>query len=204
MTTDLSIECFQPLISWTRANEQSIIPQPGKLHISKGGQRLEIPRLRTEDAGEYHCVAQNEVGLASDMVSVDILGTDRLKNIDDSIDQHSVPPSISRDTIELNPRLPLGRTLTLFCDAIGKPNPQISWSKNGSPLNADRPRIVFGDGNKFVQIENISLADRGVHRCEATNRAGNDSVEYRVDVFQVRWGYGIVNRILPYCISHLK
>lgn len=75
----------QPVISWSM-HEQTIIPSPGRVHISKGGQRLileylvlfcfrlEIPRLRSEDAGEYYCVAQNEVGSASDFVAVEIIG----------------------------------------------------------------------------------------------------------------------------------
>ena len=37
--------------------------------------RLEIPRLKKEDAGEYYCVAQNEVGSTSDFVTVEIIGS---------------------------------------------------------------------------------------------------------------------------------
>uniref|UniRef100_A0A183BU16 Hemicentin-1 n=1 Tax=Globodera pallida TaxID=36090 RepID=A0A183BU16_GLOPA len=156
----------EPVTSWS-LREQTLLPTAGKLHISKGAQRLEIARLRIDDAGDYYCIAQNEVGSATDFVSVDIL----------------VPPSISRESAELNPRLPLGRSLTLFCDVIGKPPPSISWTKNGTNFRGGE-NVQLGEGNRSLHIQNISLTDRGVYRCEATNRAGNDSVEYRLDVFQ--------------------
>lgn len=68
------------MISWS-LRDQIIIPSPGRLHISKGGHRLEIPRLRTEDAGDYHCSAQNEVGAVSGMVTVEILGEFQLSDL---------------------------------------------------------------------------------------------------------------------------
>ncbi|KAL3123123.1 hypothetical protein niasHT_005056 [Heterodera trifolii] len=156
----------EPVISWS-FREQTLLPSAGKLHISKGAQRLEIARLRVENTGDYYCIAQNEVGSASDFVSIDIL----------------MAPAISRESAELNPRLPLGRSLTFFCDVIGKPPPIIRWTKNEKSLKEDA-NVQLGEGNRSLLIQNISLSDRGVYRCEATNRVGNDSVEYRLDVFQ--------------------
>ncbi|KAL3079001.1 hypothetical protein niasHS_014783 [Heterodera schachtii] len=156
----------EPVISWS-FREQTLLPTAGKLHISKGAQRLEIARLRVENTGDYYCIAQNEVGTASDFVSIDIL----------------MPPAISRESAELNPRLPLGRSLTFFCDVIGKPPPNIRWTKDEKSLKEDA-NVQLGEGNRSLLIQNISLSDRGVYRCEATNRVGNDSVEYRLDVFQ--------------------
>lgn len=37
------------------------------------GTRLDIPRLSKEDAGNYQCHAQNEVGSAKDSITVSIL-----------------------------------------------------------------------------------------------------------------------------------
>lgn len=78
----------------------------------------------------------------------------------------------------------MGRALTLFCDVGGIPPPELRWTKNGIPLD-EGDNVEFGDGKRFVQIGNVSLGDRGVYRCEAINRAGNDTVEYRLDVYQV-------------------
>jgi hypothetical protein len=150
---------------------------------------LEIPRLRSEDTGDYYCIAQNEVGAASDFVSIEILGksinTINFPSINRYRAHCSVPPTISRETVELNPRLPLGRSLTLFCDVSAKPSPEMRWFLNGTPIDAESSQaanhlLVFGEGHRFLQIQNISLAQRGSYRCEASNAAGKDSIEYRV------------------------
>lgn len=100
----------------------------------------------------------------------------------------TVPPTISRESVELNPRLPQGRSLTLFCDVQAKPQPQIHWFLNGTRIDdsiAGRaPQLTFGDGRRFIQIANISLGHRGVYTCEAENTAGKDTIEYKVDVFE--------------------
>lgn len=91
--------------------------------------------------------------------------------------------------MELNPRLPVGRNLTLFCDVEAKPKPELLWFFNGTAIDesnaAGRHLLVgFGDDRRFIHIQNISLAHRGAFLCEASNAAGKDSIEYRVDVFQ--------------------
>lgn len=76
----------EPVIHWSLRG-QTIIPSPGRLIITDGGQRsvlpfnhieylkrLEILNLRSEDAGEYRCEAQNEVGDSSDSIKIEILG----------------------------------------------------------------------------------------------------------------------------------
>ncbi|KAI1722964.1 immunoglobulin i-set domain-containing protein [Ditylenchus destructor] len=161
-----------PVITWM-LNDQILIPSADGTRISLSGYRLDIPRLQTEDAGDYYCVAQNEVGNTKDAIAVDIL----------------VPPLIDRDTVELNPHLPLGRTLTLFCDAKGEPTPILSWYINDtlvedSASNNYRLNVVFGENRKFIQVPNVTLSDKGVYRCEATNSAGTDELVYKVDIFQ--------------------
>uniref|UniRef100_A0A915DES0 Ig-like domain-containing protein n=1 Tax=Ditylenchus dipsaci TaxID=166011 RepID=A0A915DES0_9BILA len=100
-----------------------------------------------------------------------------------------VPPLIDRDNVELNPRLPVGRTLTLFCDANGEPVPVLKWFVNGtlvedSVSNNYQFNVVFGDGAKFIQVPNVTLEDKGVYKCVATNTAGADELIYKVDIFR--------------------
>uniref|UniRef100_A0A915CW05 Ig-like domain-containing protein n=1 Tax=Ditylenchus dipsaci TaxID=166011 RepID=A0A915CW05_9BILA len=161
-----------PAITWM-LNDQILIPSADGTRISLSGYRLDIPRLQTTDAGDYYCVAQNEVGSAKDKIAVDIL----------------VPPLIDRDNVELNPRLPVGRTLTLFCDAKGEPEPVLKWFVNGtlvedSVSNNYQFNVVFGDGAKFIQVPNVTLEDKGVYKCVATNTAGADELIYKLDIFQ--------------------
>lgn len=103
-----------------------------------------------------------------------------------------VPPKIDTKSLDVEPRVHIGRTLTLFCDiAVGKPAPKFRWLLNStidlmktSAGGGDRA-VHFGEGNKFIQIPNVTLADQGNYSCEAENTAGRDRIEFKVSVYQV-------------------
>uniref|UniRef100_A0A673GJV8 ADAMTS-like protein 3 n=1 Tax=Sinocyclocheilus rhinocerous TaxID=307959 RepID=A0A673GJV8_9TELE len=79
-------------------------------------------------------------------------------------------------------RIHVGRTayltnathsLTLMCPAQGLPPPNLSWSKDGAPLqNSDR---VSWDSDGEVHILSPGASDVGTYRCTATNDLGSDS-----------------------------
>ena len=63
--------------------------------------------------------------------------------------------------------------MTLSCNASGDPIPTISWTKDGSIMNASGDsRISFGADNKELTITNVSRADKGEYRCLANNDPG--------------------------------
>ena len=64
--------------------------------------------------------------------------------------------------------------LTLMCSAVGNPTPSISWTKDGSLINADGdPRINIIEQNTKLRIMNVSRADDGQYRCVGSNSLGN-------------------------------
>ncbi|XP_039515359.1 ADAMTS-like protein 3 isoform X1 [Pimephales promelas] len=64
-------------------------------------------------------------------------------------------------------------SLTLMCPAQGLPPPNLSWSKDGAPLqNSDR---VSWDSGGDVHISSPGANDVGAYRCTATNELGSDS-----------------------------
>ena len=64
--------------------------------------------------------------------------------------------------------------LLLTCNATGNPTPSISWTKDGSLINASRdPRISITEQNTKLRITNVSRADDGQYRCVASNGLGN-------------------------------
>ncbi len=66
--------------------------------------------------------------------------------------------------------------MTLSCNATGNPEPTISWTRNGSPINTiDNSRISFSAFKKRLTIRNMSRTDSGEYRCVATNSLGNDT-----------------------------
>ncbi|XP_016135918.1 ADAMTS-like protein 3 [Sinocyclocheilus grahami] len=90
---------------------------------------------------------------------------------------HGSAMSFQRDL-----RIHVGRTayltnathsLTLMCPAQGLPPPNLSWSKDGAPLqNSDR---VSWDSDGEVHILSPGASDVGTYRCTATNDLGSDS-----------------------------
>lgn len=71
-----------------------------------------------------------------------------------------MPPLIDRNGIELNPRLPLGRTLTLFCEAKGEPEPFIRWFINNTEITKalnNNNNIIFGKNQRFIQLSIFKL-----------------------------------------------
>ena len=73
-----------------------------------------------------------------------------------------------------------GDTVDLVCQAYGIPLPNITWTKDGVPLNkTDRITInedVIVNGvtlaRSFLQIHNIQLSDDGQYSCVADNSVG--------------------------------
>ena len=67
-----------------------------------------------------------------------------------------------------------GNDLLLTCNATGNPTPSISWTKDGSLINASGdPRISITEQNTMLRITNVSRADDGQYRCVASNSLGN-------------------------------
>ncbi|EYB86274.1 hypothetical protein Y032_0282g1279 [Ancylostoma ceylanicum] len=156
-----------PSLSWTKGG-QPIINSVEGVRISLKGTRLDIPHMERSDVGDYTCNAHNEAGSAEATIHVDVL----------------VPPVIARNNIDMSPRLPTGQTLMLICDATGKPQPELKWYVNDTEITSSTEDIELGNTGKYIKITNITLQDKGVYTCIASNVAGNDTVLYSVDVVQ--------------------
>ncbi|KAH7697768.1 Protein HIM-4 d, partial [Aphelenchoides avenae] len=154
-----------PALSWSYGGRQ-IVPSPDGIRITPKGNRLDIPRLELSDAGEYTCVAKNEVSRAEASIIVEVL----------------VPPGIERDGIDLNPRIPTGKPLRLSCDVKGKPPPAVRWYINDTLVDESFENVVLGPD--WIEVFNVSLADKGIYKCAAENAAGSDEVAFKVDVNQ--------------------
>lgn len=72
-----------------------------------------------------------------------------------------MPPVVARDGVELNPRLPTGRTLTLFCDASGKPPPEIKWFVNNTSLES-ADNVLIAENGQFIQVRTVLTAFQGL------------------------------------------
>ena len=73
--------------------------------------------------------------------------------------------------------------MTLSCNASGNPVPTISWTKNGSPVNAsNNSRVSLSKDKKQLTITIVSRTDRGEYRCVANNSVGNTASAATLDI----------------------
>ena len=76
------------------------------------------------------------------------------------------------------PELPtfpiLNSRVNLMCGAVGQPEPNITWYKDGVELPGERSKILV--------IQEVQLGDRGRYHCNATNfNPNNESMPFFYD-----------------------
>ena len=70
--------------------------------------------------------------------------------------------------------------LLLFCNATGRPVPDISWLKDGQAI----PGLLK---NQTMKIEGVTKKDAGVYTCSASSRAGRPASASAFVSVQCKW-----------------
>ncbi|KAM6944598.1 hemicentin-1 [Lycodopsis pacificus] len=152
-----------PEITWTRDGQ--VLHFNTGIHILPGGQMLQLPRARLEDAGQYVCTATNSAGQdqKSILLSVYVLPT--------------LKPRLDVESDLITPQV--GSSVTLRCEAHGVPEPEVTWYKNGLQLAA-------GNGLKMdphqLEIIGVQMADGGTYTCKVSNVAGQVDRAFRLTI----------------------
>ncbi|XP_030000348.1 hemicentin-1 [Sphaeramia orbicularis] len=152
-----------PEITWTRDGQ--VLQFSTGFHVLPGGQMLQLPRARLEDAGQYVCTATNSAGQdqKSILLSVYVLPT--------------LKPRLNGESELVTPQV--GSAVILRCEARGIPKPEVTWYKNGLQLAA-------GNGLKMdhqqLEIVGVQIADGGTYTCKVSNVAGQVDRTFRVTV----------------------
>uniref|UniRef100_A0A672GSK6 Basement membrane-specific heparan sulfate proteoglycan core protein-like n=1 Tax=Salarias fasciatus TaxID=181472 RepID=A0A672GSK6_SALFA len=101
-------------VEWRRANNQEL-PENGK--VGPDGSVLTIANARPGNQGQYRCVASNRAGRAAASVVLNVKYAPK---------------------VELTPAGPLrvrmGESVSVGCQASGRPRPKLSWKRQGSTL----------------------------------------------------------------------
>ncbi|KAG7241454.1 hypothetical protein INR49_025655 [Caranx melampygus] len=140
-------------LTWHRAG-RTIQARAGRVKLLSDSS-LQISGVRTQDAGEYHCVATNTHGDSRITVWLHVPEAP-------SVVVHPQSQAFSR-----------GDEIRLVCSASGSPPPKLFWS-HGNMFLTNRPRVNLNH-NGLLIIRGALPEDAGNYTCLATNEAGTAS-----------------------------
>ena len=107
----------------------------------------------------------------------------------------SVPPSIDIVGINTNPKVKQGQPHTLICPARGTPPPDITWYKDGQPIDYEsEPDLTLKANGRHLYFQEVNVKDDGKYKCVASNEAGESEQDFDLDIL----GKAILT---PLCIA---
>ncbi|KAK2567085.1 Hemicentin-1 [Acropora cervicornis] len=165
----VSLKCVPPIsfpvqvtIHWYH-NYQQITPGSG-ISIDSSGT-IKFVSIKKSDEGMYFCDGKNNV-----------LGVSRTSS-QVFVTVH-VPPSFQAMPQGMN--VTVGSPVILHCKAMGSPNPNITWQKDG--LSVDTTHVTLL-ANGSLYISSTVVQDAGRYSCKATNVAGSTSVRANIVIY---------------------
>ncbi|NWX99119.1 HMCN1 protein, partial [Nothoprocta ornata] len=152
-----------PLITWLKNGWP--VTANSSVRILSGGRTLRLTHTSVEDAGQYTCVVTNAAGEARKDFDLSVL----------------IPPGIVGENKLEDVKVKEKHSVTLTCEVIGNPVPQITWIKDGQSLLEDEDHNFLSRG-RFLRITNAQVTDTGRYACIASNVAGDKSKSYSLNV----------------------
>ncbi|VEL21515.1 unnamed protein product, partial [Protopolystoma xenopodis] len=128
-----------------------------------GDKSLEIHDIKSIDAGNYVCMANNSAGRVEAVARLDVIS----------------PPNF-RITPE-DQFVELNDTAAFECQAAGSPRPEVRWIHNNrSYLASDRSDSIYGTSNRIqvysdgrLVIHPVRKTDEGLYECVASHYDGS-------------------------------
>ncbi|XP_035730756.1 obscurin-like isoform X5 [Vespa mandarinia] len=168
-----------PELQWLH-NGEEIVPDGKHLNIVSqpdGTHALIIDKATLEDAGEYQVVAGNTEGTASCKAKLDIVGKLR----EDIPQEKPAFLTLLRDI-----SVEEGQPLLLSASFNGNPIPDITWTKDGQPLEPSQRVMMTCDGKKVtLEIDPSDVNDQGVYTCCLTNPLGEDTTNANANIRKI-------------------
>lgn len=151
----ISIECVvdgfpEPSIFWQK-NQEKIFEDA----------ILEIKNVEELHGGNYECVASNLLGASSKSFELQI---------------NSLPKSKGNQVTTIQEKE--GENVEIFCDLMGKPEPQIYWKFNSKDIEDESKFKIEHRKLSFNAVE----SDSGIFNCLGVNDHGRTSIDFTVVV----------------------
>nr|XP_046471274.1 obscurin isoform X8 [Neodiprion pinetum] len=147
------------------------------IDLPDGTHAFVIDKARPEDSGEYQAVATNNQGSASSKANVDVAGKGQSGRPEERPGFLSPMRDVSVEE---------GQPLVLSVPFVGNPIPDVSWTKDGEPVEPSDKVMITCDGKKVgLQINPSSLKDAGVYGCRLVSPLGEDATSATATVRKV-------------------
>ncbi|TRY54403.1 hypothetical protein DNTS_023681 [Danionella cerebrum] len=150
----------EPEVTWYRNGLQ--LAAGNGLRIER--QQLEIVGVQVADGGVYTCKVSNIAGQVDRTFRVTV----------------HVPPVMEGSLLETLTQN-LGSHITLICEASGIPTPNISWLKDGEPIESSLKWNWSARGNR-LELGPLQLTHAGTYTCIARNTEGQTQKDYSLIV----------------------
>ncbi|TRZ15913.1 hypothetical protein HGM15179_011261 [Zosterops borbonicus] len=164
------VSSLPPTIIWKHKGRDVILKKDVRF-IVLSNNYLQIRGIKKTDEGTYRCegriLARGEINFKDIQVIV------------------NVPPSVRARQSTMNATANLSQSVTLACDADGFPEPTVTWTKDGEPVEEaeDEDKYSFNyDGSELV-IHKVDKSDEAEYICIAENKAGEADATIHLKVF---------------------
>ena len=189
-----------PNITWTSNTDVTLTSTSLVSNEDMYTSILTLKQVTLEYIGEYTCIAVNEGGEISDMISVDVYG----KNISLSICMYvhllvsvsfidnpfSCSLSLSLvplPVVTISPRsvnVSYNSTVTLTCEVQSLTIPNVTWMSNTDVTLASTSLVSSEDMHtSILTLNQVTLENIGKYTCTAVNEGGERSDVINVDVY---------------------
>jgi len=184
--TEIKLQCPMegypvPMIEWSKENEV-IDYQWTRYRANK--KTLKIKDVEKSDTGRFVCKGIN--GFGKEQIEIDLIVIDPkdFPGLPEGKLPDVTPPVLTEDTIssKVNFEKSAEENFKISCSAIGKPEPKITWYKNGHELLEN---VKEKHGKSILHIRNLMQRDTGTYTCKARNMVGEQSKDFTLRVEQV-------------------
>ncbi|XP_060519331.1 obscurin isoform X9 [Cylas formicarius] len=136
------------------------------LYEDEESMSLIIKDVKSEDAGKYQIIAENEMGSDTAEMDLTVTAPPKIKNKMEDISVHA------------------DQLLKMTAEIEGIPQPKVQFYKDGKEIKqSERVKIVQEGEQYSLVLEKTSLKDTGSYSVVATNELAQVSQFWKLDVF---------------------
>ncbi|XP_042219580.1 fibroblast growth factor receptor-like 1 [Homarus americanus] len=169
-----------PIYEWMKGDE--VIPEEGWDGMRLQGRTLRMKEITSQDHGFYTCTAVN--GFGKETFSITLTVTEPLADPGLSSIPGGLPPEFSQLLPPAPGKIdkPVGHNVKLKCSVTGKPEPTVTWYKDGLEL---REGSLGGESRlnrHSLHLLDLRPEDAGTYTCAAVNDLGARNANWTLRV----------------------